>query len=333
MKRKVSDLIFLFAAVSLGVMLILFRDAVSVAVIGALKSCVYTIIPSLFAMTVVSGAVAQSGVFKRLPKPKGLNSDVLSAFVFGNIGGYPIGAKLLSEAVDKGRLSPEEASKALSFCFGSGPAFAAGVVGAAVFGDVRYGICAMMSSVTANFVMFLVYALKNRARGGEKSIGRGGFSTKLMTDSVSSATGAMMTVCSMILFFSAVRAVLEELFPSLKNAYIASVLEISNLAALSGCKGVSLVTISVILAFGGICVHTQIISLLGGRFSVKYFYLTRPIQLALTTVFAKISEIMLTRFGAISAATKIRLSRSPSLIPIVCVCAMVFITLKEKRET
>lgn len=324
-----------FAMFSLGVMLIFYSSEVSAAVIASIKSCVYRIIPSLFAMTVVSTAISRSGTVGRIMRKTHIDADIFTAFVFGNIGGYPIGAKLLAEAVDMKRLTPLQASEAMTFCYASGPAFAAGVVGTAIFGDIRFGLCAFLSNFLANLTLYIAFLLKNRSYVNEKDGSCIGFSTKLMTDSVNSAAVAMSGICSMILFFSALKAVLEAVVPALKESpYFASVLEISNIAELKGCKGVSLVTAALLLAFGGICVNMQIISIVSGKFSVKHFYFTRLIQLPLCALYAYSLEKILALSGiSTEAATKIRLSQSPSLIPIICVFAMVFITLCERAKT
>lgn len=335
MKERTADALTLFALCSLGSLLILKHDAVSAAVIEASKTCVYVIIPSLFPMTVLSSAIAKSGVLSRFLRGSKLNPAVAAAFILGNVGGYPIGAKLLREACDSGEITPREASRAAGFCFGSGPAFAAGVAGAAVFGNVIFGIAAMAANILANLTLFIAYLItnKNVPTNNKAETKRPAFSG-LMVESVSSATGAMMSICPMILFFAALKGLIEHLFPALmETKYLPAILEISNIAGLSGCKGISIAIISMLLGFGGICVHMQVLAMIGGRFSVKNFYLTRAAAILLSGLYAFLIEKALLYFGiACEASTKIRLSQSPSLIPIFCVAAMVFITLTERRK-
>ncbi len=317
---------------ALGAALIIYGEEVSSAMTEALQNCFSRIIPSLFAMSVVSSAISKSGFISRFCKKT--NPEILSAFIFGNIGGYPIGAKLLKEAVDSNRLPQSEASRAMSFCFGCGPAFAAGIAGAAVFKDIRFGLAALAACILTNLTFFIVYSLKSRDKTEFKPTERRGFSSKLMIESVSSAASAMISVCSMILFFSAIKAVIEAVFPQIKSLkYFSAVLEISNLASLSDCKGVSIAIVAALLGFGGLCVHAQIIGIIDGAFSVKQFYLSRLAAIPLTAFYAFVIEKILFALGIVcETATKIRLSRSPSLIPIICVFAMVFITLLESAK-
>ncbi len=333
MSKKFKDMVILATLCGIGVMLILKQEAVSQAITESVKTCVYRIIPSLFAMSVISTAISRSGTVSLLLRSAHVNTSILTAFIFGNVGGYPIGAELLAEAVESGSVTKDEAASAVCFCYGCGPAFAAGVVGAAVFGDVRYGLAALGAVILSNTTMFAAYLLKHKSLSSNSALQHSGFSTKLMIDSINSATGAMTGICSMILFFSALRAVLEAYFPKLSELkYSGAILEISNISVLSPRQGISLVTAAVLLGFGGICVNMQLLSVINGRFSLKRFYLLRPISLMLTAGYAYLLEKLLTRFGIVSAATKIRLSQSPSLIPILCVAAMVFITLNEQSK-
>ncbi len=331
MKRKnFADIFILSALIALGALFIIRRDEVSKAVTEALKSCVYVIIPSLFAMTAVSTAISKSGVISKLTGRLHADGNVLTAFIFGNIGGYPVGVKLLSEMAADGRISEEKAAKAMVFCFGCGPAFAAGAAGSAIFGDIRFGLAAFGAAFLTNLTFYILFLLNDKEMT-PGSFACEGFSTKLMTESVRSAADAMYGVCTMIVFFAALKAVLLSLAPTLAGAkLLAPVLEISNISV---CKDISLVTASMLLCFGGICVQAQVLAIIDGAFSVKRFYLSRLFAIPLCGFYAILAEKLLYHLGVASAAaTKIRLSRSPSLIPVFCVLAMVFITVLEDRR-
>ena len=333
MKKSVIDRLILVMIAALGVMLIWKQQEVSAAVIGSLKSCVYRIIPSLFAMSVVSTAISKSGAISGIFRRSRIDGNVITAFIFGNVGGYPIGAKLLSEMVDDGRLSAGEASSALPFCYGCGPAFSAGIVGTAVFGDPRFGIAAMCADLCANATMFLWFIVTNKKRKNASERKSDGFSTKLMIDSVNSAVSAMMGVSSMIVFFAALRAVLISIAPRFfEIKIISAILEISNISDMSVRDGITLPMAAMLLGFGGLCVIMQVAAIINGRFSLKKFLLSRLVALPLDGGYAFIISMILDRLGIVAeAATKIRLSRSPSLIPVICVAAMVAITLTYRR--
>lgn len=333
MKSSVKNGAILTVVIAVGVMLIWKQETVSAAVIEAVKNCVYRIIPSLFAMTVISTAISNSGIIPSLLRKVPVNANIFTAFIFGNIGGYPIGAKLLSEMSADGRITKRDAESAITFCYASGPAFAAGVAGAAIFGDIRYGLAALLANILANLTLYIIFLIKNKNSSSATTLQPTGFTTKLMIDSVSSATSAMTGICSMIVFFSALKAIVESFLPVIAHLkYFSSILEISNIASLDSQKNVTLPAVAMLLGFGGLCVQIQVIAIVNGAFSLKKFYLSRFITLPLSGAYAYLFGRLLYSFGTVTAATKIRLSQSSSLIPIICVAAMVFITLKERGK-
>lgn len=95
------------------------------------------LIPSLFPMTVCTMFIMGSGAFSGLKRVSHvtqklfhLSSDEFITVILSLIGGYPVGAKLLNEAVREKRISAEKAGLMLCYCVNSGPAFAVSAVGA-----------------------------------------------------------------------------------------------------------------------------------------------------------------------------------------------------------
>ncbi len=328
MKRTTAVFTFCGLILAAGAM-IFCQQSVSQAVIEAIKNCVFRIVPSLFGVTVLSTALSRSGAVYGVFRSERISPDILSAFILGNIGGYPIGARILSEAVSSGRLKREEAEEAMAFCYGAGPAFAAGIIGAAVFNSALYGIFALLCCILSNSVLFLIFIFRRSKKSEIPSVPMRGFSSALMVESIQSSVGAMSGVCSVIIFFTSVRAVLEAAFPYLKTIPLLSpVIEITGISFLSPSDGITLPIAAMFLSFGGLCVILQIFAIINGEFGLKKFLLSKMISVPLSGVFGIFAELILKRTGIASeASTKIRLSQSPSLIPVICVFAMVFITL------
>ncbi|MCM1479594.1 MAG: hypothetical protein NC085_07800, partial [Muribaculaceae bacterium] len=111
--------------------LIVFAGDVCEAVLNSVRVCLEVIIPSLYAFMVVSGFVVSSNIYALLSKPFGLVSRYLfrvpeeyfSVFLIGSFGGYPVGARLLSEMTAEGKISKSDAEHMLPYCYLAGPAF------------------------------------------------------------------------------------------------------------------------------------------------------------------------------------------------------------------
>ena len=87
-----------FAMYACVVLSLFFMDSIKDNVIAAIKSCAYTIVPSLFVMCVLSTIITKSGAIERLAAVFKIDGRYFSAFILGNIGGYPIGAKEIGRA-------------------------------------------------------------------------------------------------------------------------------------------------------------------------------------------------------------------------------------------
>lgn len=336
--KSLKNAVLALGIVIFAVLSLIYIDNVKAAILSSLKSCVYTIMPSLFVMCVLSGWIIMSGVFDRIFIRLGINSAALTAFFLGNIGGYPIGAKTVSGLISSGRLTQSEAENVICFSFASGPAFCLGIVSAAVFNSKTLGFISFLSVFLSNLTLYLIYSVGHRHKSKEIYIQENSFSY-IMTQSVQSATSAMITICSSILFFSAVIAILCSAFPILlKLSWLPSILEISNIVN-NKCSGaLSFAASSALLSFGGICVHFQVSSLTGDSFSLKKFYLTRPLQIGLTALYSFIIyKLFLTYLPASILPKHIIVTQSDSLIPFICITAMLIISMtyrnKNKKST
>ena len=108
---------------------------VSQAVSGAVERCIEVVIPSLFAMMIVSGLLVRSGITGAVPrfigtiseKLLGMEGFMLPVFTFGMFAGYPVGAKMICTEVQCGRLDKNRAALLCGLCYGAGPAFIFGI--------------------------------------------------------------------------------------------------------------------------------------------------------------------------------------------------------------
>lgn len=278
---------------------------VSAAVGGAVSDCLEVIIPSLFAFTVLAVYLQKSGLYRTALKPLTfplskllrMDEELCAVFVLANIGGYPVGASLLSELVRKGALSEKNAARMLCCCFGSGPSFIVGIVGVRVFGSAAAGLALFASC----FISSLIMALIVRAGGDielKSSFGRFDLSSGAFISSVTSGARVMFTVCAMITGFSVVSAILgatgvndlsERLLGLLgagenSSAIFAAVLEVTRIKSIVPVNG-AMPLCAALLSFGGICVIMQIAAL-SGKIPLKRFILSRIPAAALSALAA-----------------------------------------------
>lgn len=280
--------IFLSVAAGLATIILLISPkAVSEAISVSAASCLEVVVPSLFAFTTLAIYLQKSGLYRYALRPitfplsrlLRMDEELCAVFVLANIGGYPVGAKLLSELVRQERLSAKDAGRMLCFCFGSGPGFMIGIAGMRIFGSSAAGLALF----GACFAASLLIAAFVRSRGAfELKPAKLSFdlTSNSFISSVVDAARVMFTVCAMIVGFSAVSAMLKvvgvfglfervfgsgEIFPAL--------LEVTRVSELSPTAH-ALPICGALLAFGGVCVLMQI-SALAKNIPLKGFLLSR----------------------------------------------------------
>ncbi len=105
-------------------------------------------IPALFPFFVVSALLTDTGVTAALGRVcarllwrlYGLPGEAAGALVLGLTGGYPVGVQAAGDLYAAGRLDKTQTERLLGFCNNTGPAFIVGVCGAGVFGSVQAGL-------------------------------------------------------------------------------------------------------------------------------------------------------------------------------------------------
>ena len=258
---------FLFTAALilslLAVLITVNPEIAQASVINSILLCGRVIIPSLFPFTVCVLFITKSGIlflFNKLgflsQKIFRLNSYAFFIVLLSFLGGYPIGAKLLNEAVKAELISPKKAGKMLNYCINAGPAFVVGAVGSGIMGSKKTGYILLACHILSSFIMLFILRDKEKITSC--------FTSKTVNiadcfvESVTTASATCMSICGYVMFFSVITAYIEHFSHQLNFLSVFSYgLEIT--CAIPKTDNIYL--ISFLLGFGGICVWCQIFSL------------------------------------------------------------------------
>jgi len=262
-----------------------------------LALCGNVIVPSLFPFLILSALTVELGLAARLGRLLGpimyplfrVNGSCACALVLGLIGGYPIGARTAINLYENKLCSRDEAQRLLTFCNNSGPAFLFGVVGAGVFADSRVGLLLYLIHILSSLCVGLVFRFYGRAGDRTAHLSpapiRAVRFSSAFTTSVSSALQSILNICSFVILFSVILALLSRFgILSLLSAGLASVcspfglteewahrlltglLEVSSgVWSLSGHGSLhgKLSMAAFMLGWAGLSVHCQVLSFLG----------------------------------------------------------------------
>ena len=280
---------------------------------GAVKGLLLSgrvIIPSLFPFTACVLFIMKSGGLNLLdfanPFTKRvfrLSPQQFSLMLLSFIGGYPVGAKLLNEAVKSGKISKENAGIMLNYCVNAGPAFIVLAVGGGILGSKKIGYLLLLAHIISSLILSLVFGhfIKNDNTDSENTAESFSPADNFVV-SVCEAASAIFSVCAYVILFSTVNEYmncLSEKISVLK--YISPLLEVTN--AVTGMRNI--VIIAFLLGFAGVSVWCQIISM-GKLIKINFavFTLSRTAHGVLSAV---ITALLLKVFGiavTVSASVK-----------------------------
>ncbi len=336
MKIKTAGV--LFSAVGL-IFLILITANPKICADGAAEGLLISgrvIIPSLFPFTVCVLFCMRAGLFdifgtadrafaRIFRTPRGMLPSVLFSF----IGGYPIGAKLLNEAVKSKKISPENAGIMLCWCVNAGPAFVVSAVGTGVFRQQKAGVCLLAAHIaSAVLIGFFGRLFMKPEKGGTAAKHKISAADNFVL-SVSDAANAVSGICAYVIFFSAVTAFAENAGVPL---WLSSLLEVTN--GISKTRNLDFTAF--LLGFSGLCIWCQVISV-SRLIKINYpLFFAARITHGILSVFAEC--LIIKAFGisvpVLSSAVSKPFYGSAALsVSLLCTVIVLLITVYTKNST
>lgn len=249
----------------------------SLAASGVRSGITYSLevlLPSLFPFMFLSAFSSEYGISARLGRIISPLTETLLylpgcagiTVLLGMIGGYPVGAVGTASLLRRGKITPDQAKRMLLFCVNPGPAFLISAVGDEMYGSKRIGAALFAAQTAASLIFGCLLAI--RARFHEK-IERNKFDTddrrpfsEAFVLATRSACGAAVSLCSMVVLFSAFSSLALGAFSvaddSVTGAVVRSVLEVTDGCARFAKIGAPMYLTALAVGWGGLCVHFQV---------------------------------------------------------------------------
>lgn len=272
-RRRISEAAA--AAVGLFILIIDSKTALGGAREG-LEICIRVLIPTLFPFIFLSSylsgkicyfSIPGSSFISRLFRiPKGAETMLLC----GILGGYPVGAMTVDEAVNRGQIDPKDGKRLLCICNQCGPAFIFGM-SAVLFDSPLAGWLLMLIQVfsaliTAHLIPGSIGTVQQK------------MPDPLPRQPMAQAIRSTANICGWVIMFKILVTFLQRwtlwLFSAGAKAAIVGFLEMSN-----GClllpdilqPELRFVLCAAFLNFGGLCVTMQAFSLV--KYTDKGLYI------------------------------------------------------------
>ena len=338
MKRLVNAL-KIAVLLGSGLLCLLRTDVASRGVSVGVQRCLGVMIPSLYAMMIVSAMLVRSGIFSR-------RGNFL-LFLFSQAAGYPVGTKMLMQRADSGEISPRQAALLSGVCFGAGPAFVFGCVAMRLFGSERAGLLILSSGIVSNTIIYAVLLpFLNSIPSQSLPPRKFTLSADDAMDCIVSAGKSMGIICLTMTAFSAAAEFLRyigifPLFaklmsslagrsPEVCDKLICAAFDVTAAAELPSGDFTLLPAVSALVSFGGICVFAQLKAVCRGKLPVIPIIGLRTLAAVLSYILCRIA-LPFAMLSETAPAAAAHLHKSPSPVPSVMLMLMTAAVFRQRE--
>lgn len=268
---KIKDvLMLLIMLLAAGILVIFSADAKEGASQGVALAQ-NTIIPSLIPLLIIFFIIMKTGAKDILAKVFGFISVYIfnlpqvtfPAVFFGLTGGYPTGALLTNELYIKGEIDEKQAQRLMHFNFCGGCGFIITALGTATLNNTKTGVILFLSNAFSSILIGFILSFTEKRISSEyySYTESTGFADALIS-STEKAVNAVLNMTAYIILFSAVSNIFK--IPQIISPFI----EITN--GLCTNNKYTLPQLGAYLAFGGICIHCQLLPIIS-NIKMKYY--------------------------------------------------------------
>ena len=260
-----SKKILFVVTVLLIILLLVFPEVSKDGVTRGLIISSNVIIPSLFPFMVCvlillkcKLSIKSKAINKFLYKIFGHNLDMFFVFLLSMVGGYPIGAKLLSELYNKKIINKKTANLMLMYCVNAGPAFVLSI--ANVNFNKNIAIILLASHLLSSIIIAIICGKKIKKSMIKSNVIKTddlSFS-EIFVKSVAEASASLLKICSFIVLFSSINAYVDYF---LKNIPIIGIVTFLIEVTTGILNSKNFLFTSFLLGFSGFSIWFQIFSL------------------------------------------------------------------------
>lgn len=148
---------------------IVFPRQMALDVVSGLSLWYHNVLPTLLPFSILSYIIIQSNlyhaIFSKLNhsfcRNSKLNANLLYPFIFGYLFGFPIGAKLMADLYETGKITNHRLSEYTALCTQFGPAFIINYIGHAQLQDQIPSAWLLFSIYGPPFVLFVLTSMKD----------------------------------------------------------------------------------------------------------------------------------------------------------------------------
>ncbi len=286
MKEKIFNILIIMVSLFVFLELLIKKVIVYTSVIYALEIWVHSLIPVLFPFFIISDILINYNITDYIPKIIknsckylfNISDNMLTVLLLSMLSGFPSNARNTRTLYDKGLISLAEANHILMFSHFANPVFILTTIGVFFFHNQQLGIIILISHYLSNFILGIIFRNGDKFISGSKnnllkinSLG------VVLVGSIKKAIDTILLICGILVVFMSLSEILLSIIKV--NAYSSMIIKglfeitigIEALSKLNITVNYKAILASMMLSFGGISVHMQVLSQITET-NIKYIY-------------------------------------------------------------
>jgi len=306
--KKYSNLIIIILSFTTLFLIICNKTLISKTIITSFSIWFNTLVPSMFPMFILSDILINYNFTMYIPKKminfisklfNISNTSVLIVFL-SIISGFPTNAINIRNAYDNNMISKNEAEHLLLFNHFANPLFILETIGIFYLNNNKYGIIILISLILGSLIIGILFRNKNHTipiNYISKNANCQSFVT-VLSNAINKSINSLLMISGTITLFLVLSTLIINVF-NLNNftaVLIQGILEMtmatSFVSSLSINDTIKVIFTTSIIAFGGLSIHLQVISILDNKIRYRNYFIGRIIHAVISGFISYILMIL-----------------------------------------
>lgn len=296
--KKYSDLLIIITSIILLIFIFINKTLISHTVLLSFHIWFNTLVPSLLPMFILSDILINyhfidyipEKIIKAISKIFNISKSAVLVLLLSLISGFPSNARNIKTAYDMNYLTKDESEHLLFFNHFANPLFVLTTVGVFFLNNKLYGIIILGSHILGNVIIGILFRNKNnptKSNSITKNSQSQNFGS-ILSKSIKKTIDSLLMISVTVTIFLIIGTLISNIFKlnGYVSVFIKSILEItmglSELAKLNISDIWKVVLSTMIISFGGLSIHLQVITSLDEKIKYRKYFVGRIYHLLIS---------------------------------------------------
>ena len=309
MKNKIINIIVIISCLIILIEIFLNKILIFNTISYSLNIWITSIMPSLFPLFILSDILINYNITNYIPKAIkkiftklfNVSDNIITIFFLSILSGFPSSARNIRMMYDKKIITDKEASHALIFTHFSNPLFILGTISVFFLKNNTLGIIILISHYIPNIILGITTRKLNKPINNIYNIKYNNLNfSKIMINAIKNSIDTLLTILGTLSCFLVISSIiinrinLDPYTGGILKGILEITMGLNSIANLNIPNIYKTIITSMLLSFGGLSIHMQVLSfLIDTNISYKKFFIARIYHSILSGILSYILYIII----------------------------------------